>query len=47
MHAFLHELHDWYQQMTKLPPGTLRGLVRMGAGVTKWMPSQRKTKGAK
>jgi DNA-binding transcriptional regulator GbsR (MarR family) len=47
MHAFLEEIHGWYQQITKLPPGTLRSLVSMGAGVTKWLPGQRKAKGEK
>jgi DNA-binding transcriptional regulator GbsR (MarR family) len=47
MHAFLQEMHGWYQQMTKLPPNTLRSLVNLGAGVTKWLPSQRKAKGEK
>jgi DNA-binding transcriptional regulator GbsR (MarR family) len=47
MHAFLHEMHGWYQQMTKLPPSTLRSLVNLGAGVTKWLPGQRKAKGEK
>jgi len=42
MHAFLKELHGWYQQVSKLPPNTLRSLVRMGAGVTRWLPNQRK-----
>jgi DNA-binding transcriptional regulator GbsR (MarR family) len=45
MHAFLLEMHGWYQQMTKLPPNTLRSLVNLGAGVTKWLPGPRKTKG--
>jgi DNA-binding transcriptional regulator GbsR (MarR family) len=44
MHAFLQEMHGWYQQMTKLPPNTLRSLVNLGAGVTKWLPNQRKAK---
>jgi DNA-binding transcriptional regulator GbsR (MarR family) len=47
IHAFLEELHGWYQQMTKLPPSTLRGLIKMGAGVTRWLPGQRKAKGGK
>jgi len=42
MLAFLQEMHGWYQQMAKLPPSTLHSLVRLGAGVTKWLPSQRK-----
>ena len=44
MLAFLQELHGWYEQMSKLPPNTLRSLVRMGSGVTKWLPVGRKTK---
>lgn len=47
MHAFLEEMHGWYQQMTKLPPNTLRRLVNLGAGVTKWLPGERKAKGEK
>jgi DNA-binding transcriptional regulator GbsR (MarR family) len=47
MHAFLEEMHGWYQQMSKLPPSTLRSMVSLGAGVTKWLPGQRKAKGEK
>jgi DNA-binding transcriptional regulator GbsR (MarR family) len=47
MHAILQEMHGWYQQMTKLPPSTLRRLISLGAGVTKWLPSHRNTKGEK
>jgi DNA-binding transcriptional regulator GbsR (MarR family) len=47
MHAFLDQLHGWYQQMAKLPPNTLRSLVNLGAGVTKWLPGSRKTKEGK
>jgi len=47
MHAFLEEMHGWYQQMTKLPPNTLRRLVNLGAGVTKWLPGKGKQKGEK
>jgi DNA-binding transcriptional regulator GbsR (MarR family) len=47
MHAFLVEIHDWYQQMTKLPPGTLRRLVRVGTGVTKRLPNLRMARGEK
>lgn len=46
MHAFLEEMHGWYEQMIKLPPSTLRSLVNVGAGVTKWLPA-RKSKGEK
>jgi DNA-binding transcriptional regulator GbsR (MarR family) len=44
MHAFLLEMHGWYRQMTKLPPNTLRSLVNLGAGVTRWLPGQSKRK---
>ena len=42
MHAFLQEMHEWYQQMAKLPPDTLHSLMSLGAGVTKWLPRRRK-----
>jgi DNA-binding transcriptional regulator GbsR (MarR family) len=47
MQAFLQEMHAWYQQMAKLPPNTLRSLVNLGAGITKWLPGQRRAKGEK
>ncbi|HEX4155358.1 MAG TPA: MarR family transcriptional regulator [Acidobacteriaceae bacterium] len=47
MHGFLQEMHDWYQQMIKLPPSTLRSLVGFGAGITRWLPGQRRTRRAK
>jgi DNA-binding transcriptional regulator GbsR (MarR family) len=45
MHTFLQEMHGWYQQIAKLPPSTLHSLVSLGAGITKWLPKQRKAKG--
>jgi len=47
MHAFLEEMHGWYREMSKLPPDKLRGLLNLGAGVTKWLPGPRKAKGEK
>ncbi len=47
MHAFLLELHGWYQQVTKLPPSTLRSLIGVGAGITRWLPAPRKAKAAR
>ena len=47
MHAFLLEMHGYYQQMSKLPPITLRKLVNLGGGVTKWLPGRTKGKGEK
>lgn len=47
MHAFLEEMHGWYAQVTKLPPTTLRSLMSLGTGVTKWLPNLSKAKGKK
>jgi DNA-binding transcriptional regulator GbsR (MarR family) len=47
MHAFLLEMHGYYEQMSKLPPTTLRKLVNLGGGVTKWLPGRTKGKGEK
>ena len=44
MHAFLQEMHGWYEQMSKLPPETLRRLVSLGAGVTRRLPKQFKAR---
>jgi DNA-binding transcriptional regulator GbsR (MarR family) len=43
MHAFLQQMHGWYEQMSKLPPSTLRSLIGLGANVTKWLPAPRKS----
>jgi DNA-binding transcriptional regulator GbsR (MarR family) len=47
MHAFLQETHGWYMEMAKLPPSTVRSLMKLGSGVTKWLPVHRNAKGAK
>jgi DNA-binding transcriptional regulator GbsR (MarR family) len=47
MHAFLEEMHDWYLEMAKLPPSSIRNLMKLGSGVTKWLPIPRNAKGAK
>ena len=47
MHTFLQEMHGWYQQMAKLPPNTLRSLMSVGTGVTRWLPQLRTAKGEK
>lgn len=47
MRAFLQEMHSWYNQVAALPPSTLRSLMNLGAGVTKWLPSSGKAKVAK
>src|ERR1039457_1402135 len=31
LRAFLQEMHGWYQQMSKLPPSTLRSLVSLAS----------------
>ena len=47
MHAFLLDVHGWYRQMIALPPNTLRSLINLGAGVTKWLPASGKAKEAR
>src|SRR5579871_665977 len=47
MHAFLEEMHGWYEQMTKLPPNQLRSLMNLGAGVTKWLPNSPRVRTAR
>jgi DNA-binding transcriptional regulator GbsR (MarR family) len=39
---FMQEVHDWYSEMKKLPPATLRSLLRTGAGITRLLPISRK-----
>src|ERR1700751_280021 len=39
---FMQEMHDWYSEMKKLPPATLRSLLRTGAGITRLLPISRK-----
>jgi DNA-binding transcriptional regulator GbsR (MarR family) len=39
---FMQEMHDWYSEMKKLPPATLRSLLRTGAGITRLLPIGRK-----
>ena len=38
MQAFLDELHSWYSQIKKLPPSSLRSLIRVGGGITRILP---------
>lgn len=47
MQGFLKELHGWYVQVKVLPPSTLRSMIGLGAGITRWLPAARKGKGAK
>ena len=42
---FLEEMHDWYREMRKLPPATLRSLLRAGAGITRLLPGTRRKRG--
>src|ERR1700733_1720657 len=39
---FMQEMHNWYSEMKKLPPATLRSLLRTGAGITRLLPISRK-----
>lgn len=42
MQVFLEELHGWYSQIKKLPPASLRSLIRVGNGITRILPKARK-----
>ncbi len=46
LQGFLNEVHGWYEQVKTLPPGTLRNLIQLGTGVTRWLPTSKKVKGA-
>ncbi len=47
LQAFLQELHGWYLQVKSLPPSTLRSMIALGAGITRWLPAGKKGKGQK
>jgi DNA-binding transcriptional regulator GbsR (MarR family) len=42
MQIFLEDLLEWYSQIKKLPPATLRTLVSIGSGVTRILPKARR-----
>jgi DNA-binding transcriptional regulator GbsR (MarR family) len=42
MQAFFDELHNWYTQIKKLPPASLRSLIGIGTGITRILPKVRR-----
>jgi DNA-binding transcriptional regulator GbsR (MarR family) len=42
MQSFLEELHDWYSQIKRLPPASLRSLIGIGSGITRIIPKARR-----
>jgi DNA-binding transcriptional regulator GbsR (MarR family) len=38
MQVFLEDLLEWYGQIKRLPPASLRSLIRIGGGVTRILP---------
>jgi DNA-binding transcriptional regulator GbsR (MarR family) len=42
MQSFLEEIHGWYTQIRKLPPASLRSLIRVGGGITRILPKSRR-----
>jgi hypothetical protein len=42
MQIFLEDLLEWYSQIKKLPPASLRSLVSIGSGVTRILPKTRR-----
>jgi DNA-binding transcriptional regulator GbsR (MarR family) len=43
MQAFLEDLLAWYSQIKKLPPSSLRSLIRIGSRVTRILPKDAET----
>jgi DNA-binding transcriptional regulator GbsR (MarR family) len=41
MQVFLADIYGWYVQMKALPQSTLRGVIRVGSGITRLLPSGR------
>jgi len=41
MQVFLEDLLGWYSQIKKLPPDSLRSLLRIGSGITRILPKPR------
>jgi DNA-binding transcriptional regulator GbsR (MarR family) len=42
MQVLLEEFHAWYSQIKKLPPASLRSLIRIGNGITRILPKARR-----
>lgn len=42
MQGFLEEVHEWYGQIKKLPPASLRSLLSIGSGITRILPKVRR-----
>jgi DNA-binding transcriptional regulator GbsR (MarR family) len=42
MQVFMEELFGWYSQIKKLPPASLRSLIRVGNGITRILPKARR-----
>jgi DNA-binding transcriptional regulator GbsR (MarR family) len=42
MQAFVEDLLGWYGQIKKLPPDSLRSLLRIGGGITRILPKPRR-----
>jgi DNA-binding transcriptional regulator GbsR (MarR family) len=42
MQVFLEDLLGWYSQIKKLPPSSLRSLLRIGSRVTRILPKARR-----
>ena len=42
MQAFVEDIHEWYGQIRKLPPASLRSLINIGSGITRILPKVRR-----
>jgi len=42
MQVFVEDLLGWYSQIKRLPPDSLRALLRLGSGITRILPKARR-----
>ena len=42
MESFLEEIHNWYTQIRRLPPASLRSLIGFGSGITRLLPKSKR-----
>ena len=45
MEAFLSEVHGWYNEIRKLPPASIRAIMKVGGGITRLLPTPGKKAG--
>ena len=43
MATFFEDTMAWYTQMKSIPPASLRALMRLGSGITRWLPKGKRS----